>query len=243
MSKKKKWLAVAAAAWAVMGAGSAQASIRITEWMYQGQGAGLAGGEVNEFIEFTNVGLAAVDMTGWRFSDSARGVPAATLQNLSAFGIVQPGESVILTEVSSAATFRTRWGLPATVKVIAGLTQNLGRSDEVNLYDASTPLVDALVDRLTYNDEASPSGSGGPRTRWFSGNIPLTHLDVQGLPKAAGAVLSSVGDSYESWMSSNGDVGNPGKYTPFTPVPEPTSVALAGLAFVAFGAMRRRVNG
>ena len=59
------WLMrVWAVAAAMLLAGRADAAIRITEWMYSG--------DDGEFIEFTNTGAAAVDLTGWSFSDSAR---------------------------------------------------------------------------------------------------------------------------------------------------------------------------
>jgi predicted extracellular nuclease len=61
-----------------------------------------------------------------------------------------PGESVIFTEATADA-FRAAWNLSSGVKVIGGSVNNLGRSDEVNLYDASS----ALVDRLTYNDQGT----------------------------------------------------------------------------------------
>lgn len=50
----------------------------ITEWMY----SGIDGG----FVEFTNVGSAAVDMTGWSFCDNSTG-PAV---DLSLWAIVDP---------------------------------------------------------------------------------------------------------------------------------------------------------
>src|ERR1044072_6103668 len=78
-------------------------SMRITEYMYNGGGSG----SVGEFVEFTNVGGSPVDMTGWSFDDNSE-TPGSG--NLSAFGTVQPGESVILTEIP-AATFRSNWTL------------------------------------------------------------------------------------------------------------------------------------
>ncbi len=71
----------------------ADAQMRITEYMY----AGVNG----EFIEFTNVGAAPIDMTGWSFDDDSA-IPGTVF--LTAFGVVNPGESVILTE-SPAALF------------------------------------------------------------------------------------------------------------------------------------------
>ncbi|MBX3362942.1 MAG: lamin tail domain-containing protein [Phycisphaeraceae bacterium] len=105
----------------------ASADIRITEWMYDGTGG--------EFVELTNVGAAPIDLTGWSYDDDSR-LPGVF--DLSGFGTVAPGESVIFTEVSADA-FRTNWGLSASVKVLGGYTNNLGRADEINIYDASTP--------------------------------------------------------------------------------------------------------
>lgn len=112
--------------------------MRITEYMYQGVNG--------EFVEFTNVGNTPIDMTGWSFDDDSPRTPGSF--SLSAFRTVAPGESVILTE-SNANTFRTAWNLCSVVKIIGGLNQNLGRNDEINLYNASN----MLVDRLTYGDQ------------------------------------------------------------------------------------------
>src|SRR5262249_27965166 len=60
-----------------------------------------------EFVEFTNTGDASVDMTGWSEDDSTR-TPNKTGHILSAFGTVQPGESVIFTE-ATPDNFRNYW--------------------------------------------------------------------------------------------------------------------------------------
>mgnify|MGYP000225397968 CR=1 FL=1 len=189
---------------------AANAGMEITEWMYSGTNG--------EFMEFTNVGASPIDMTGWSYDDDSR-IPGTV--SLSAFGVVQPGESVILTETGEAA-FRAAWGLGASVKVIGGLTVNLGRADEINLFDAGN----AVADRLAYNDQAGQ----GPRTQYKSCNIPAVDY---GLTVASGSwPLASVGDVYGSWQSTGGDIGSPGR------VPEP-----ATLAFLAAGGLltlRRR---
>jgi uncharacterized protein len=63
---------------------------------------------------------------------------------------------------TSAADFRAAWGLDSSFKVIGGLTTNLGRSDEINLYNAAGE----LVDRLTYGDN-SPATSTMRRANWW----------------------------------------------------------------------------
>ena len=166
-------------------------SMRITEYMYNGKEGP---NTVGEYVEFTNVGGTAVDMSGWSFDDSSE-QPGS--QSLSAFGIVQPGESVILTD-TTAAGFRGNWGLCPGIKVIGGNSNNLGRSDEINLYNGTT-----LVDRLTYNDQAAL----GPRTNGTSAWVTAAGL---GINNATLLTLSSVGDAENSHTSQLSEIGNPG---------------------------------
>lgn len=177
----------------------AQADVVITEWMYSGASG--------EFIEFTNVGAAPVDLTDWSYDDDSA-VPGSV--DLSPLGIVDPGESVILTEID-AATFIAEWGL-AGVSVLGGNTNNLGRNDQINLFDDSG----ALADRLTYGDQT------------FAGSIRTQ--DTSGIPSSPAALgaddvyqwqFAATGDAYGSYTSASGDVGNPGVY-----VPEPAAVIL-----------------
>jgi hypothetical protein len=174
-------------------------AMRITEYMYSG--------EDGEFVEFTNVGDAPVNLLGWSFSDSAR-QPGA--QALAGFALVQPGESVLLTEASAPA-FRSAWGLCGGVRVIGGLTQNLGREDEINLFDNRGE----LVDRLTYGDVVFP---GSIRTQGASGWVSEAGL---GANDALAWTLSALADPEASAASVGGDLGSPGRSTralfPFDP--------------------------
>lgn len=197
----------------VFSAGVAQAQVFISEWQYNGA----------EYIEFTNFGIAPVDFAGWSFDDDSR---TAGTVDLSSIGLVAPGEAVLLTELS-AADFRSEWKLPSSVKIVGSNSTNLGRNDEINLYDAA----DVLVDRLTYGDQNIP---GTIRTQDISGNPSLPA--VLGTNNVSGWVLASVGDSYGSYASVSGFIGNPGDVGP---VPEPAAVALLGIGALGFAAVRR----
>jgi hypothetical protein len=171
--------------------------MRITEYMY--------GGANGEFIEFTNVGSASIDMTNWSFSDNAE-IPGAV--NLTAFGIVKPGESVILTETAASA-FRTDWALCNGQKVIGGNTTNLGRADEINLYDEN----ELLVDRLTYDDQTLHGVRANNISAWVSPAAPGKNISTSW-------TLSVVGDGESSVTSVGGDIGSPGKSSlvaPYSP--------------------------
>jgi len=206
----------AAAAAIVFATGSARAGMVITEWMYAPASAPLG-----EFIEFTNKGPGPVDMSTYNFDDND---PLQGLTSLAAFGMVAANESVILTD-DVASTFRTNWGLPASVKIIGGNTNNLGRSDAINLFDGST-----LIDNLTYNDQGTGSVAG-PRANGFSASIPLANTTPPS-EAASSATRAVAGDVFGSTTNLQGDVGNP------SITPEPASLGL--LACGAVLCVRRR---
>jgi predicted extracellular nuclease len=183
----------------------ASADMVISEWMYSGTDG--------EFVEFTNIGPDPVDMTNWSYSDSD--AEPGDVAFLDVFGVVEPGESVILTE-AEPSSFRGAWGLGADIKIFGPNTNsNLGRNDQINLYDS----VDNLIDQLSYGDETYP---GTPRTQYRSCNIPPTDYDYTVAQTTW--VLAEVGDVYGSWVSSGGDVASPGIV-----IPEPTTLVLAAL--------------
>lgn len=200
----------------------AHADVRITEWMYNTNSA--ASGE---FFELTNFGNTAVDFTGWSYDDDSR---VAGTVSLASFGIVAAGESVIVTELTATA-FRNLWNLAADVKVLGNLTVNLGREDEINIFNGNV-----LVDRLSYDDRQGL----GPRTTGTSA-VPGS-LSIVGSNQAAGWVLSQVGDVHGGFANKVGELGSPGSAAFITAVPEPSSYALlmAGLILMGFIGYRRQ---
>jgi predicted extracellular nuclease len=221
ISKQKISALLALAAFGTLAGSAHAASLQITEWMYQG----LSGN--GEFIEFTNMGPTAINMTGWSFDDDSR---VSGTVSLSGFGIVESGRSVILTE-SSAAAFRAAWGLSADVAILGGNSTNLGRADEINLFDNTG----ALIDRLTYGDQSGL----GPRTQGKSAN-PHAASDI-GSGTGTLWVLSAIGDAAGSWTSTGGDIANPGTsvFAP-APVPVPAAAWLLVSGLGALAAMKKR---
>ena len=166
-------------------------ALRITEFMYSGING--------EFVEFTNIGGSDIDLTGWSWSDNVR-TPGS--HDLSSIGVIKAGQSVIATE-ASPSTFRTAWNLCSAIKIVGPYsTDNLGRADEINLYNGST-----LVDRLTYNDQLA---SNVPRTQNKSAWVSLAGLG-NNLP--AQWTLSAVSDGETSFTSTGADIASPGKST------------------------------
>jgi hypothetical protein len=172
----------------------AAGQMRVTEYMYKGNGG--------EFMEFTNVGDAPVDMTGWSYDDDSA-TPGVV--SLSGFGVVAPGESVILTE-DTVTVFHATWNVPG-VKIIGDNTVNIGGSDQINLFDAGG----VLVDRITYG--ATP----------FPGSIVTSNISGYALAEALGDddiygwVLSNPGDVQGSVISSFGDLASPGRHLNLSP--------------------------
>lgn len=226
MQKKLMGMALGGALMGAAALNPAQAAlvgVAITEWMYNPVGS------VGEFVELTNFGPTAVDFTGWSYDDDSR-QPGS--ESLSAFGTVASGESVVFTE-ASASDFRTAWGLDSSVKVIGGVSNNLGRNDEINIYDASNN----LVDRLTFGDQNFP---GTIRTQGVSGE-PLSEAAI-GANNPSLWHLASVGDAEGAYASIGNDIGSPGKtsFASVAPVPVPAALWLLGSGLFGLAGIGRR---
>ena len=163
----------------------------ITEWMYNPISSG------SEFVEVTNIGGEPVDMTTYSFDDNSRAPGSFSLATL---GTLAPGESALIIE-NTAAAFRAEWALDPSVKIAQSNTNNLGRDDEVNIYNGTT-----LADRLTYGDDIAFPGT--IRTQGKSG-VPTTCVPL-GANDVHQWVFSAVGDGRGSLASLHGDIGSPG---------------------------------
>jgi hypothetical protein len=196
MKAKLAMLLLAAAAVAP----TAKAGVFITEFSYKAL--------FGEFVEVTNTGASPVDVNGWRYSDNHGLAGAETLFTSST--VLHTNESFIITEVSDAV-FEQAWytdsgvGRPASlIAVFENNAINLGKSDEINIYDSSssTP-VDTLTFSVSVEDD---SMIPGPTTVLGSNTIATWVLSS-----------STVGHGGVAWKAgapapSSGPIGSPGVY-------------------------------
>jgi hypothetical protein len=202
-------------------ASSASANIRITEVMSSSNGLGVP---TPDWIEVTNYGASAVDLTGWRVDDSSFNLAvSAVLNGVTTIGA---GESVVFIESAGGAgisAFRTFWGGLSSVQIGYYSGSGLGFSsggDGACLFDASS----SILSQVSFG--AATSGSS-----FFYG------WDSSGVLDAAyTAVVSTVGTiGTQVGFTSGGDTASIGTALA---VPAPGVLALVGLAGLA-GRRRR----
>ncbi|MBL9182606.1 MAG: lamin tail domain-containing protein [Verrucomicrobiaceae bacterium] len=91
-------------------------------------------GAGGDFWELTNIGASAEDLSGYKWTDSARTTTGAIV--VPAGTIIASGESIIFHVTGNAAAFRSAWGIPNTVQVFSS-GPGLGQNDAITLYNAS----------------------------------------------------------------------------------------------------------
>jgi len=168
-----------------------QSGLRITEFMYSGTSG--------EYIELTNTSGQPIDLNGWSLDDQTS---VAGAFDLSGAGVVQPGQSVIVTDVAPA-TFSANWGLSGVIVLGPNTTAAIGRNDEINLFDAAGD----VVDRVTYGDQDFP---GSHRAQNVAAQACEGTLGANDVYRWTAAV---VGDGFGSRTSTTANIGSPGSYT------------------------------
>jgi hypothetical protein len=212
---------VAAATAAFVLSSSAFASIRITEVMSSSNGLGAP---TPDWIEVTNYGASAVDLTGWRMDDGSFNFAASV-----AFGgitSIGAGESVIFIESAAGAgiaSFRTFWGGIGSLQVGFYSGSGVGFSsggDGACLFDASN----AILSQVSFG--AATSGSS-----FFYAWDALGAIDpsYNGVVSTVGTIGTQVG------FTSTGDTGSLG-----TAIGVPAPGAIAVLGLVGLAGRRRR---
>ena len=211
--------ACAAAGWA----GQAWGNVYITKFC-----SDTGDNELFEFVQVTNLGSTPINMAGWSEDDN-HATPDVTGHSLTGLGILQPGESGIITQ-ATPADFIAFWGaanLPVNLPIVGPYTNDELNtdSDTITLFNSSK----VLVDQLFYS--TTNGGSADSVVR----NAPLDALGQNDNELWANSFLR---DDYGSFGAAEKltIIGNPGYYM----VPEPTGLGVLGLAWVI--GMRPRRN-
>lgn len=213
--------------------GTAQAQIAITEVDPTGSSTGSSSYNFDWF-ELTNLGSAPVNIDGWKMDDDSGNDSGSGHSAAAAVGLVvsnggstllQPGQSVVFGESSSAGT-----ALTAFVKAWFGGTAPAGFTFG------------------TYSGSGVGLGSGGDAVNifnaagdWITGVTFGAASSTRTFDNAAGvtgaiSTLSMAGIN-GAFAGTDGRVGSPGS---ISTVPLPAGIWLLGSGLGLLGAMRRR---
>lgn len=194
-------------------AGLANANIRITEVMSSSNSAA----PTADWIEVTNFGSTAVDLTGWRMDDGSFNVAASVA--LSGIASIGAGESVIFIESAAGAGvagFRTFWGGLSGLQVGFYSGSGVGFSsggDGACLFDGTGSILSQV--------------SFGAATNAFSFFFGWDSAGA--LDPSYNGVVSSVG-TIGTQITTLGPGGDTGSVGTAIGVPAPGALALLGLA-------------
>jgi uncharacterized protein YjiK len=184
--------------------------VKITEVDPAGSGASYK----SDWFELTNMGATAVDLSGWRASDSADSPAAAESGALTGVPSLAPGASaVFLEKPAKAAEFEAIWfpGGPPSGFLIGGYEGASGLSatngDQVNVFDGTEAKVTGVAFGI-------PTGTATFDNAAGLGNATST------LPPTIST--ASVVGTNGAFAAGNGEIGSPGRIvTP--PAPELTA--------------------
>ena len=101
-----------------------------------------------DFFEIYNYGTTAIDLTGWKWDDSAANFSGSTATAIPTTTL-NAGATLIVVNTTDAAAFRTAWGLSVSTAVIATGGPGLGSADGVALFDATGQLVSGFNYKTT----------------------------------------------------------------------------------------------
>ncbi|CAM3073695.1 lamin tail domain-containing protein [Rariglobus hedericola] len=210
-------------------AASSFSQVYITEFMWRGN-TRLG----DQFVELTNFGPAAVDVSGWRLWNKGNVTNGWSLDNLDS---IAPGESVvILSQYVGDEEFRDVWpDLTSGVQFEPGGT-DMAREDFILIRDENGD----PVDRIDFYDINNPDliNARGVSAVTTFGNLGKNIFADWFLSNDA----PDGSDDFTNLTSIYNDIGTPGYLNfAYTPVPEPASAAaLLGLLALGAASLRRR---
>ena len=188
---------------------AARAQLAITEI----NSNGAYNGTPADFWELTNFGTAAVDLGGYVWTDSTTIAPV--INTVPAGTVIGSHESIVFVTGTDEATFRTGWGLAATVKVLVSVDPGLGKNDAIRLFasaSAATPLL-----TLSYAAGGFIRSNGSAATGDHAGLSAGGTAAVQSLimdpnyGPAAPRYTFATGGNFSSWLAPVGTaIGSPG---------------------------------
>lgn len=192
-------------------AAAASGQIRITEAMSSSQ-------VTPDWVELTNLGASAVDISGWRLDDSS--FSTAVSVALNGITTIAPGESVVFIESAAGAgiaDFRAFWGDLASVQIGFYSGSGVGLSsggDAVVIFDGSN----TEINRVTFGAASGGISFGyNPLTATFG---DLSEVGLFGARVSAGSTPIA-------------NFASPGA------IPTPAAAGLLGLAGLVAGRRRR----
>lgn len=217
MEKKfKHTLAVGILTASVIGMSNASASIRITEVAPTGSSHSYAA----DWFELTNIGLLAVNITGWKIDDASFSTTnAAALTGVTS---INPGQSVVFAETSNLATTKT-----AFISAWFGGSAPVGFT--MGAYTGNGLGLSAGGDGVIIFNSANTQMA---KVSFATASATNTFDNAQRLDNTAISLLSVAG--VNGAFSASPLVGSPGT------VPLPAAVWLLGSALTGLGALRAR---
>jgi hypothetical protein len=214
---------IVAAACVASTASIAAAQVHITEVM-----SSSGSGGTEDWIEITNYGSSAINISGWRFDDGSFNF--GNSQALSGIATIGAGESVIFIESAGGAdisSFRDFWGGLAGVQVGFYSGSGLGLSSNGDGAIVFTG-TGTEISRVSFG--AATSGRSFYYGWTVSGMIDPA---FNGIVSSAGSIGSQV--SFTS-QDALGNIASPGSALALIPAPG----AIALLAVAGLAGRRRR---
>jgi MYXO-CTERM domain-containing protein len=197
--------------------------------------------DTEDFIEITNFGNAAVDITNWSFDDeSAAFIESSLLQGIISIGagetviILQPNETdenePAFNPAGEIAAFRDYWGGLEGVQIGYHLGAGLGRGDAAYFFNAMGEVALFLEYGDGENVDPDELIDDTHTGEWVGASENDSAIWI---PGSDNMFTSPVGGVFGSFQNGDGNWGSPGV------VPTPGAAALLGLAGLA-GVRRRR---